>query len=368
MKMTQRLLLPVLVVTAGGCHDSSPVTPSGAKALTSFHIAGTSTFTAVGQGNQFTATASYSDGSTDNVTKGTIWDVADHSVAQFGLPGLLTSKQPGETTVSARFGQQSQSAHVLVLPAGTHILNGTVREPGFVVSGATVAILDGPSAGLSRMTASDGSYKFYGVAGVVTIRAQKTGYVDQTQQVSVTQDQVLDFTLMPTQPPVGIPPGPYQATFVASPSCTQLPADARTRTYAASFTQDGARLDVTLTGPGLNAGTPPTQMAFTGRVLDKTVTFQLNSPTYSYYYAYYFTPGPGTLLDQLSPMRYVSISGTGTGAITGSGIAGTLAGAMIYIEAPNGLSEHGQMTTNCAKADHQFAFSSAMTTSSKRTR
>jgi hypothetical protein len=366
MKMRQLLLSSVLVATASACHDSSPTTPTGPKALVSFSIAGNSNFTAVGQSNQLTATASYGDGSTDNVTKGTIWDVADRSIAQFGLPGLLTSKQLGETTVSARFGQKSQSAHVHVVPAGTYILTGTVREPGFVVSGATVAILDGPSAGLSRTTAPDGSYKFYGVAGVVTIRAQKTGYVDQTQQVSVTQDQVLDFTLMPTQPPVGIAPGPYQATFIASPSCT-LPDDARTRTYAARLTQEGARLDVTLTGPGLNGGKPPTQATFTGRVVDKTVTFQLSSPYYYYYYHYFYS-GPGILLDQLSPTRYVSIFGTATGAITGSGIVGTLAGSVMYIDAPNGLNKSGMKTTSCAKADHQFAFSSSMTPSAKRRR
>jgi hypothetical protein len=361
-------LILVLAATVSACHDGSPATPSGPKALLSLHIVGNSNFTAVGQSSQFTATASYSDGSTDNVTKAATWDVADHSVAQFGLPGLLTSKQLGETTVSARIGQQSQSVHVRVMPAGTYVLTGTVREPGFVVSGATVAILDGPNAGLSRTTAFNGSYTLYGIAGVVTIRAQKTGYVDQTLQVSVTQDQVLDFTLMPTQAPVGISPGPYQATFTASPSCTQLPADARTRTYAASLSQTGARLDVTLTGPGLNAGKAPTQTTLTGRVVDKTVTFQFNLGYSSYYYYDYFTPGPGTLLDQLSPMRYVGISGTATGAITGSGITGTLAGAVIYIEAPNGLNKPGMKTTSCAKPDHQFAFSSSMTTSLKRTR
>ena len=269
--------------------------------------------------------------------------------------------------MSARFAQQSQSVHVVVLPAGTHILTGTVKEPGFVISGATVEILDAASAGFSQTTAFNGSYKLYGVAGLVTIRARKAGYVDQTQQVSVTQDQVLDFMLMPAQPPVGVRPGPYQATFIASPSCTQLPDDARTRTYAASLIQDGARLDVTLAGPGLNGGTPPTQTVLTGRVVDKTVTFQLSSPYYYYYY-HVFSPGPGVLLDQLSPTRYVSVFGTATGVVTSSGIAGKLAGSVIFIDAPNGLNRTGTKATTCAKDDHQFAFTSSTTTSSKRTR
>ena len=148
-------------------------------------------------------------------------------------------------------------------------------------------------------------------------------------------------------------------------SCPQLPDDAKSRTYAASLVQDGARLDVTLSGPGLHGGTPPTETKFSGRVVDKTVTFQIGSSSSSYYY--YF--GPATiLLEQLTSTRYFSLFGSATGTIAGSSISGRLSGSFQSIDAPNGLNYPGMQVTSCAQGDHQFAFSTSGVGSSRRTR
>jgi hypothetical protein len=163
--MTTRRALSVSIgVVIGwvvGCGGHSPTTPTEPlKPVVNFKIAGNGSLTAIGETSQFRATATHADGVTEDVTKGTMWQVADRSVGDFGLPGLLTSKAAGETMVTARYQQKSDSMRVLVLPAGTHILTGTVREPGFVVSRATVEILDGPSTGLSKITDNGGVYKF----------------------------------------------------------------------------------------------------------------------------------------------------------------------------------------------------------------
>jgi hypothetical protein len=357
------VLIAAVLIATTTCGRDSPTTPTGLspKTVMNLKVAGNPTFTSIGEARQFTATGGHADGTSEDITKGTTWQVADHSIGDFGTPGLFTSKKAGETTLTARYGQFSDTAHVLVLPAGTHILQGTVREPGFIVSGATVAILDGPTAGLSKTTDSGGAYKFYGLSGTVTVQVRKDGYVAMTQQVSMAQDQVLDFTLAPTRLPAVIASGTYRASFTASKSCTQLPDDAKNRTYTATLVQDGARLDVTLNGPGLNGGKSPTEVKFSGRVADTTLTFDVYGIYGGYYYYYGFYFGTSVLLDQLSTTRYLDMFGKGTGTIGDSSISGTLAGSFVFIDAPNGLNQHGMRTTACAQADHQFSFTPVAT-------
>jgi hypothetical protein len=351
------VLIAVVLIAAVTCGRSSPLTPTGlpAKPVASLKVVGNANFSAIGEARQFTAMVGHGDGTSDDVTKGTSWQITDRSIGDFASPGLFTSKAAGETTLTARYGQVSDSAHVLVLPSGTHILQGTVREPGFVVSAATVVILDGPSAGLSKTTDYNGAYKFYGLSGILTVQVRKDGYVATTEQVSIAQDQVLDFVLTPTRLPGVIASGTYRATFTASRSCTQMPDDAKSRTYTATLVQDGARLDVTLNGPGLNGGKPPTEMKFSGRVADTTLTFALYGGYYYYYQFYYF--GPNILLDELSSTRYLDVFGNGTGTIANSSISGTLAGSFVFINAPSGLNQRDMRTSACAQADHQFSFS-----------
>ena len=355
------VLIAVVLIATTTCGRSSPMAPTGLspKTVVNVKVAGNATFTAIGEAHQFTATGGHADGTSEDVTKGTSWQIADRSIGDFGSqPGLFMSKTAGETTLTARFGQFSDTARVLVLPAGTHILQGTVREPGFIVSGATVAILDGPSAGLSRTTDSGGAYRFYGLSGTVNVQVRKDGYVAMTQQVSMAQDQVLDFALTPNRLPGVIASGTYRATFTASKSCTQLPDDAKSRTYTATLVQDGARLDVSLNGPGLNGGKSPTEVKFSGRVADTTLTFDVYGGYY-YYYGFYF--GTNVLLDQLSSTRYLDLFGRGTGTIADSSISGTLAGSFVFIDAPSGLNQRDMRTTACAQADHQFSFTPVAT-------
>jgi hypothetical protein len=193
--------------------------------------------------------------------------------------------------------------------------------------------------------------------------------VAQTQQIAMAQDQTVDFGVMPTQPPIGITAGTYRATFTASPACSQLPDDFKSRSYAATLAQDGARLDITLSGAGLNGGTPPTEVKFSGRVVDTNVTFQMMASNYYYYYYYFYSFhfGPNILLDQVTSTRFYSLYGTATGTIAGSSITGTIAGSIQSIDALNGLTKPLKVVT-CTKSDHHFTFDSLKANTSRSRR
>src|SRR6516164_4963224 len=125
------VLIAVVLIATTTCGRSSPMAPTGLspKTVVNVKVAGNATFTAIGEAHQFTATGGHADGTSDDDTKGTSWQIADRSIGDFGSqPGLFMSKTAGETTLTARYGQFSASARVLVLPAGTHIRQGTVRE------------------------------------------------------------------------------------------------------------------------------------------------------------------------------------------------------------------------------------------------
>jgi hypothetical protein len=356
--MRRQATLAALMTMLSGCGGkSSPPAPSpnpagpSAASVLSVTITGNTNLTAVGETSHLTATATRSDGMTEDVTSVAFWNVSDPSVADVAA-GLLTSRGFGETTVYAGLAGapvRVSPVAIRVLPVGTYILKGTVREPGWPIVGARVDIIDGPSVGMFKTTDSAGLYRFFGVAGDLNVRVSKDGYVPQVRRVSIAQDQVLDFDVTPTSPPVTLPAGTYRATFTASASCSVLPDDVQSLSYSASLIQDGARLDVTLSGPGLHSGAPPTESKFSGRIAGQTITFAIGNSYAIYYYGLY------TLLEKLTSARYFALFGSGSGTIISSSLSGTLAGSFLLYDHEPG-SRNNTPIAKCAAADHQFIF------------
>jgi len=105
------------------------------------------------------------------------------------------------------------------------------------VPGATVEILTGPYAGTRRTTNEEGEYSFLGrFVDVVTIRASRDGYRDRTQTLNLplgvaAPGRFVSFTLPSLVDPT-IVLGDFTLTLNVDPACTELPVDARTRTYS----------------------------------------------------------------------------------------------------------------------------------------
>ena len=135
--------------------------------------------------------------------------------------------------------------------------------------------------------------------------------------------------------------GTYRVTFTASPSCTSLPAELKTRTYTATIDQDAARLLVTLSG----ASFVSKQNTFSGKVFGDTVTFDMGGSGYDYGYYY-----DGTLLQEVLPSgQILGLFGTMTAPATPQSISGPLVGGFTL---NTGNSRH----TSCAANDNQVVF------------
>jgi hypothetical protein len=139
----------------------------------------------------------------------------------------------------------------LSLPAPTlpeFRLSGSVRDTASrPLGGSTVEIIAGPNTGTFTTTNENGRFSMPGsFTGVVTVRASKDGYATETTSIPPLRalDRIpptegsnwdMAFDLAPLGPSANLA-GMYTMTLTADRACTNLPQEARTRTYTATIT------------------------------------------------------------------------------------------------------------------------------------
>ena len=92
-----------------------------AAALVSINLTSTSSTIAMGLQSQFTATGTYTDNTTQNITDSVNWNSSNGAIASvsnaMGFEGLSTGLSPGSVKVTATSGFLSGSANLTVTPA-----------------------------------------------------------------------------------------------------------------------------------------------------------------------------------------------------------------------------------------------------------
>lgn len=338
----------------GACDDaptrpSSGVNPDVPVITTRFEITGPDTVPP-GESAQFTATAYQSDGSTRSVTNEAQWRSGNLRVLSISATGLATGLERGEAPITAGFaGRTATKSDVVVVPAGTSRLVGTVRDAGLPVPGARVEVTAGTGRGLIALTNTVG-YRLYGVFGDIEVRVTLAGYQEQRKSVQVTSHQTLDFDLILSRPRDEVS-GTYILKVTAAAEChAVLPEEARIRTYTAVLKQDGPRLTVTLEGSKFVVDGSRTLNSFRGTVEPNRVTFVLNGYFADVFYLYL-----PDVLEQLSTPTLFSVSGSAVTAVSPAGLSGTLSGT---IETLQSISVgRFQTIASCRSDGHQFVLS-----------
>jgi len=108
-----------VTASLSGITGSASLGVTGTVTLTSIAVAPPSASIAVGATQQFTATATYSNGSTTNVSSTATWTVATPAIATVNSSGLATGVTTGSTTVTASLSGITGSASLAVTPAVT---------------------------------------------------------------------------------------------------------------------------------------------------------------------------------------------------------------------------------------------------------
>ena len=115
-------------------------------------------------------------------------------------------------------------------PTTTFSLTGRITGGGIFagqvssspISGATVAIVDGPNAGVSTTTDAAGNYTFSALQqSGFTVSASANGYISQGKGVTLTSNQALNFALAQ-------PPGPIVLTGRVTDITTSAPISGAT--------------------------------------------------------------------------------------------------------------------------------------------
>jgi hypothetical protein len=300
----------------------APVTPTAT--VTSIAITGATRLSQPGDTSQLTMTATFSDGTTRDVT----------AEARWGYGGQITISQSGVITARG-YGRghvfsntyrnfEPNVTEVRVMPEGSFLVTGRVREGGVKVEDARVS---GTSASgtVTTMSYVDGAYELAPLSGEVVIRVEKDGYVAQAKTLIVQGDDVADFELPRGSAAAGSIDGVYALTFTAAPSCTMppgaLPPELMRRTYLARITEKADGLVVDVDGPGFPYDF--WRYGFKGQRDGSTVRFDLNgspnSPNpwnWESDYLLMESLDGGCLIGQTcGPQRFLGYTGTATGTI-----------------------------------------------------
>ncbi|HYI93632.1 MAG TPA: DUF4082 domain-containing protein [Bryobacteraceae bacterium] len=235
----------------------------------------------VGGTQQFTATGTYSDNSTQSLTNQVTWSSTSTAVATINAAGLATSASAGSTSISARLGSVTGNTSLTVqgtaLAITTTTLSGgtvgTAYTGTLAASGGTSpytwSLVSGSSlpAGLT-LNASTG-----GISGTPTPSGTSIFTVRVTDSATppATTTKSLSITIAAAPTPVSITTTALPEGTVGVAYSTTLAASSGTAPLTWSIVTGSLPSGLTLNpGTGVIAGTPTTAApsAFTVRVTD----------------------------------------------------------------------------------------------------
>ncbi len=346
----------VAAVLCAAC-DKSPTAPTPAAGLTppagaptvrSLAIAGPDVVD-LGATSQFRVMAQLSDESSRDVTTEASWSGASGGLISVSASGSIRGLERGETRVSAEFDGRRESKVVMVLPAGTYRLTGTVIEADSSgpVIGALVEVTTGVGARLTARTDRTGTYRLYGVSGQTGLRVTRDGYQPTAGTAFVTDQSASHNIALPLVAPRADVSGIYTLTITAASHCGaglgdgRLPDEARVRSYQADVRQDGPRVTVTLSGPTFRGH------AFSGRVEPGGVVFDLpwhDSNDFA----------DPSIIDLLPTSGVLTADGHVTAAISPNRLAGLFNAEFSIFETEQSWA---RPIASCRSETHQFVLS-----------
>ena len=316
------VLLVLTVACAGfvaGCGDN-PAGPSdlvGRVEAVRVEIQGPASI-APGQSAQYAVIEHLTNGSSRAVPSAA-WASSDSSLVQVTSSGLATAhSRSGEVQLSVKTTRVA-SKEVLVLPANTYRLVGTVTDTGgAAIPNARVEVIGGPSATADL----NGAYRLYGVPPEADVRVTTDGYKTIEQHMQLTSHTSFNFRMAPGDEVSGNLSGNYTLTLEAGSSCSgPLAEELRRRSYDATVTRSGTRLEVMLTEPRF-VNPADTHGRFSGTVTSTGATFFIES----------WMSG-SSLMEQLPDGSVLQIDGIAHTTESSGVLSGSLSGSFTHYRA-----------------------------------
>jgi uncharacterized protein YjdB len=203
-----------ITATSGSVSGTASLTVTAAT-LVSIAVTPANSSMAVGTTKQFTATGTFSDSSTQDITTTVVWASSNSAAASINAQGLANSVAAGSTTIKATFGSVSGStgltvstAHLVsitVVPANPRIATSTSIKfiaSGTFSDGSVATNLSGIAWKSSKPSVA--SIRASGIAhgkkgGSVTISATASG-VTGTTTLTVGTGTLVSLAVTPANP------------------------------------------------------------------------------------------------------------------------------------------------------------------------
>jgi uncharacterized protein YjdB len=266
-------LAAALVAGCGGGGDQGrdPILGLPAADLVSVAVTPATASVNIGSTQQYIAIATYTDGSSRDVSTGAAWTSASPSIATVGAAtGLAAGVNAGTSVITAAFSGKSGSVtltvnpatlqSIVLLPANTSIVAGTTQQ--FVamgtfsnnttrdVSALTAFSSATPAVATINATSGLSGAAATGVAVGTTVITGKSGALSASTNLTVTAVPTIPPVVIPpvVTPPIVIPPTPVPVTLVSlavTPQTATLQIGASRGLLVTATYSDNTTADVT---------------------------------------------------------------------------------------------------------------------------
>ena len=220
-----------------------PIVPGAPKSLVSIAVTPANPSIAKGSTQQFTATGTYSDGSTQNLTNSVSWTSSNTSVGTISNTGLASGVGPGSSTIQATSGSVTGSTTLTVTTAAPVLkslavtpANSSASVGTSVQFKASGTYSDGSTKDITSSVSWSSSNTFVATinstSGLATARGQGTttiqaasGTISGTTSLTVTASTDFMIAVTPTSETVNRDmTGTYTVTItqVNGPSTVNL--------------------------------------------------------------------------------------------------------------------------------------------------
>ncbi|PMQ16217.1 ice-binding family protein [Janthinobacterium sp. AD80] len=298
MNIFKRYMTPLLVSAGllamaalagcggGGDQGREPILGLPGATLSSLAITPATATVAIGAGQQFTAIATYSDGSSQDVSAKAAWTSATPAAATVNASsGVAAGVTAGNSNITATFGGKSAAAQLTVSPATLTAIAITPLTPSIAVGGTqqfavSGSFSDGATrdvtavsvfASASPATASmdAGGLALGKIAGTAQITAT-TGTLTASTVLTVTPAVLLSIAVTPQNPTVLIA-ATRQLAVIATYSDSST-ADVTSGSTFVSATPASSSVASGGLVTGVSAGTSVMTASFSGKTAGTTVT------------------------------------------------------------------------------------------------
>jgi Carboxypeptidase regulatory-like domain len=266
---------------------------------------------------QFTATGTFTDGTTRDLTSTASWNSSRPALLRHVGGGRFEGVAAGDATVSANALGRSGTRQTIIVPQGTFKLTGTVRDASGGVENVLVEVISGTGTGLSTRSGFNGTYALHGVAGPIVLQASAAGYTTQVVSATVNGHGVQDLAVATAETVTDVS-GDWTLVVSTSSACSDTwPALARRREVPTTITQNGTQL--TFRFPTHVFAEFPNRGRIAGTAFSLTL----------FYDDYYLD---ASILERISNTEWVGVNGVLTGTATPMTITGQFAGNLHYYQ------------------------------------